>query len=644
MKDTHSKQTETLENLYIQAVCSYQQAEHTTGLQLHTKLRQLAPNSLYDKILTGVVYEIGEKFEEALAAYNRALEIGFDTYKSVFFLKANVLRKLQRYDEAIATLDEAIALVPGNFMYYEVKAVFLLEVGRMREVLAVYNTLLQKRPRSVEILLCKSLACFLLGQTEQSWNIQCHLFSLLPDPSKFPVFRDNMQAHLAQYSQLIAEYQQNHPQQADSWYHKGLVTLIEDTSSKSLDASSSAFSQAIACDPEHAWAWNGSGIVLMAQGRYHEAAAAFAQAVKLLPTGPGFAQNRKKAIRAAEGKVSSHTSARSRKKPAQRSDFSPSERPPQKLLEQLVDDDRLDEALQVCEQILSVEDRSPGTANLEVVLWLKVQLLVDLQRTDEAITTYRELFQRYPLHEQARSVLVYHLIEIQRPDQALEILATYARQEENESFYKQCAEVFFMLHRYQEALDSANHAATFDSASPFILLLRMAALGKLKRFDEALQLCEETLPVIGQNARAFPLLLSSQADLLMELNRLEEALTLYKEALRREKEQRDRQIDDETGAQLEGFGLFTGDVMALMLGGMGNAWLLLGDSAKALEYYDQALALGPNEALETNRDQALASLHHASDRGVSNKSSTGLRTRIARWRTFLWNTFSHRQH
>lgn len=626
----------------------YQQSGLVAGERLHNELRKLAPDSLYDHILVGVAYSVEGKFEEALAAYNYALESDTDALKSVFILKGETLTKLKRYDEAVATLDEAIALAPENLSYYEIKAIFLLEIDRLSDVISVYNTLLQKRPRSVEILLCKSLACFLLGQTKQAWSVQRQIFSMLPDPSKLPTFRDNMQPHLLQYTTFVAQYQQDHAQQADAWYFKGLTTLIEHEPSGPFNEALSAFLRAIDIDSKHAWAWNGIGIILMAEGRHPEAVTAFVQASKLLPTVQSFAQNRNKAIRAVEGKVSSHIAARSFKQRTRNGSlphFSPLEIPPPELLEQLMNEERFDEALQVCEQLVSVARAAPGKLNLEATLWLKARLLYDLQRIDEATVVYREILQQNPAHAQARSEFVDILVASQRFIEALEILAiNTTKQEEDENLYERRAGLLLMLHRYQESLESANRAHALNPTSPSISLVRIETMRQLGQTIEALEACEKALHVVDQRTRAFPLLLLAQADLYLELGRPREALPIYEEALRREQNKRKQKINNESGALLEGFGLFKGDVVALMLGGMGNAWLFLEDGTKAIEYYDQALALGPDETFEANRNQALALLHRSSNRVPASKSPaehvrSEKLTRIAKWVVFLRNKF-----
>ncbi|MEO6891139.1 MAG: tetratricopeptide repeat protein [Ktedonobacteraceae bacterium] len=618
-----------VQRLFLQAVQAYQQSGVDAGRRTHDALRQVAAGSLYDIILTGLADAVEGRWEEALAAYNQALDVGPDSFKLVFVLKSDVLERLHRYDEAVATLDAGIAQAPSNLILYEIKAVFLVEIGRLSDVIGVYDALLHRRPHSVETLVCKSLAFFLLGQTEQAWWVQRQVFSCLLDPSKLPVFQENWHTHLGQYTQLVDAYQRDHPTQADGWYWKGLIQVIDHEPSGPFDEALDAFGRAIEADAVHAWAWNGKGMVLMAQCRYREAATAFAQAVSLLPTVEGFIRNRRKASRAVEGEVSSRPAAPSHvahRPGAGLPRFSPLEIPPIEVLERLLHEERFDDALQICDQLLSVARLLPGRVNGKAALRLKARLLYDLHRTDEAIAISREILRCDPADPQARDDFVSLLIETRRFLEALEMLSpTSADDEQDASLFERRAGVCLLLRRYQEAWEAATRAHALDPGRLSISLIQIEALHHLGNIPKALLLCEETLHTAQRSARVFPMLLASHAHLVLEAGRPREALTIYEEALRREQEQRTRPLDD-AGVVLEGFGAFHGDAIAILSGGMGNAWLSLGESAKALACYDQALSFGPDDGYQKNRDLALALLFGETDRTPARSTEGGSNT------------------
>lgn len=171
--------------------------------------------------------------------------------------------------------------------------------------------------------------------------------------------------------------------------------------------------------------------------------------------------------------------------------------------------------------------------------------------------------------------------------------------------------------RRQEVLQALDQARRLDPAALDLLaMLETSSLNALGRFDEALRRCSEALRSLNRGARSLPLLILNKGDALLALGHAQEALAAYDEALQLETSHRTRQITDDD-ALYEGtlYPQLVGDVRSLLMGGMGNAWLVLGDGARALEFYDRALALGPNGAIESNRDQALAFLHASPETG-----------------------------
>lgn len=618
------------EQLYHRALHLYQYAGLAEGKRVHQKLRRLAAGSLYDAILTGLAWAVEERWEEALVAYDRALGLGVDPHMAVFALKSDALARLSRYDDAIATCDAGIALAPGNLPLYEIKAVFLLAFDRIAEVVNVYDAILQVRPRSVEVLLFKSLAFYLLGDTQQARCVQEQLQAILPDPSKIPAFKENVRSHLMQYERLVDSYLADNLMQADAWYCKGLIAQMRWGPAGSLDEALAAFEKAVDLDPSHAWAWNGKGIVLLEQRMYREAAVAFAQATRLLPGVEGFARNRKKAVRAAEGSVSSRPypgkSKKGKKaKGRKQRRYTQLEIPPPELLDQLMEEERFDEALVACEQLLSVARKGLGGLDLEAALWLKARILLDLERPAEAVETYWELLRHNPAHPHARDELAEVLFTEQRYAEALDAVCVDAvLQAGGEGLREKRAALLLMLGRYQEALQCAQRARELAPTNSMAYLIIATALRELGRNVEALHLCEEALIAVDQDSRTIPMLYLFKADTLLVLGRPREALPVYEEALRREMEIREQQIDNETGVLLEGLlgGQPFGDATALMYGGMGNAWLLLGNGAEALEYYDRALSLGPDVEIEENRKRALLLLHQTASR-LSNAVPAG---------------------
>ncbi|WP_201374567.1 tetratricopeptide repeat protein [Ktedonobacter robiniae] len=102
-----------LERLFTQALQNYQRFGRSAGECFHEELRGLAPDSPYTGMLDGVVCALEGAYDQALAAYNQALEHGPDTLMSVYVLKGiGLLLMTGNYREAVTAFAQAAKLLP----------------------------------------------------------------------------------------------------------------------------------------------------------------------------------------------------------------------------------------------------------------------------------------------------------------------------------------------------------------------------------------------------------------------------------------------------------------------------------------------------------------------------------------------------
>ncbi|NEP10042.1 MAG: tetratricopeptide repeat protein [Symploca sp. SIO2C1] len=86
-----------------------------------------------------------QKYEEALAAYNQALEIKSDYYQAWYY-RSYVLYVLQRHEEALDSYEEVIKLndKDANAWYY--KGLIIANLRRHEEAIACYNQAIEIEP------------------------------------------------------------------------------------------------------------------------------------------------------------------------------------------------------------------------------------------------------------------------------------------------------------------------------------------------------------------------------------------------------------------------------------------------------------------------------------------------------------------
>ena len=90
----------------------------------------------------GMILEKLGKYEEAIAAYDRALQINSDYYPA-WFNQGIVLGKVGRYEESLAAHNKTVELKPKRYIAWNNQGVALGYVGRYEEAIISYDKALQ---------------------------------------------------------------------------------------------------------------------------------------------------------------------------------------------------------------------------------------------------------------------------------------------------------------------------------------------------------------------------------------------------------------------------------------------------------------------------------------------------------------------
>lgn len=93
----------------------------------------------------GTIYDKMGRYEEALADYNRAIELD-PSLMSAYSNRALTLSALQRYEEALADYDKALALNPQQHLTYFGRGQLYMQRGEQEKALADYNRAIELTP------------------------------------------------------------------------------------------------------------------------------------------------------------------------------------------------------------------------------------------------------------------------------------------------------------------------------------------------------------------------------------------------------------------------------------------------------------------------------------------------------------------
>jgi len=108
-----------------------------------------------------------ERYEEAIAAYDQALKIQ-PKYYEAWYAKAYSLYRLQRYEHAIASYDQVIQLQPEEAVAWYIRGWMLGELQRYEEAIASYDKAIEIDPDSPEYWYFRGNALHNLQRNEDA--------------------------------------------------------------------------------------------------------------------------------------------------------------------------------------------------------------------------------------------------------------------------------------------------------------------------------------------------------------------------------------------------------------------------------------------------------------------------------------------
>lgn len=108
-----------------------------------------------------------EEFEEAVASYDRSIELGAN-YPEVHTRRAEALGRLGRHEEALADYDRALEIDPDNANRHVTRSIVLHKLGRWEESLASCKRAVELEPDSPDWRNNEGEVLLMLGRLEEA--------------------------------------------------------------------------------------------------------------------------------------------------------------------------------------------------------------------------------------------------------------------------------------------------------------------------------------------------------------------------------------------------------------------------------------------------------------------------------------------
>lgn len=186
------------------------------------------------------------RHDEALEAIENAIK--FDEKNPVLFLeKAEILYDLENYSEALSTINEAISKSrkegKDEFLHY--KADYLSGLNKHKEALECFNKYLKKNPDSAYSLLGKSRELFVLGEgkdslkaVEAALKLEPKDIDLLSHKGMVLLYQNNFEESLDCFEKCLERDSSDEL----SWFNKACILSLLDKKEDALDAITVAIS------------------------------------------------------------------------------------------------------------------------------------------------------------------------------------------------------------------------------------------------------------------------------------------------------------------------------------------------------------------------------------------------------------------
>ena len=220
-----------------------------------------------------------EKYQEAIASYDQALEIKPD-YAKAWHNRGFALDELGRSEEAIASYDKALEIKPDYATAWNHRGNSLADLGRHEEALDSYNKAIEINPNYTKAInnqedILKYLNNIPKEKPEAIPSLSAEDFYNQGNDLLFASELDRYEKAIASYDKAI----EINPDKDSAWYNRGIALRKLGRYEEAI----ASYDQAIEIKPDYAVAWVGRGNALDELGRYEDAIASFDKAIEIQP-------------------------------------------------------------------------------------------------------------------------------------------------------------------------------------------------------------------------------------------------------------------------------------------------------------------------------------------------------------------------
>jgi tetratricopeptide (TPR) repeat protein len=253
--------------LHLLGVALSQQGNHTEGLRFIDAARQIDGQSASIHNTRGNVLVALQRFDEAVASYDNAIALKSD-FIEPFCNRGAALQELKRFDEAVTSYDNAIALRPNYAEAFCNRGLALQELKRFDEALASYDKAIALTPDYAEAFYNRGLGLQRLERFDEAVASYDKAIALKSDFAEALCNRGAALQELKRFDEAVTSYNKAIALKpdAEAFYSRGIV--LQELSR--FDEALASYDQAIALKPGYAEAFWNRALGKLLLGRYEE--------------------------------------------------------------------------------------------------------------------------------------------------------------------------------------------------------------------------------------------------------------------------------------------------------------------------------------------------------------------------------------
>ncbi len=228
----------------------------------------------------GTLLEL-KRYEEALKAYNRAVELKPE-YAEAWLGKGNTLLELKRYQDALDAYDKAIQIQRDYLEAWNGRGEALASLQRYEEAVNSFDAALKIKPDNLEAWEGRGNAQIKLQQYTEAIASFDKAVKIQPDYSPAWYKRGIALHNLRRYEDAVKSYDkavESKPDSSQTWYQRGNALINMERYQEAVES----YDKAVQFQPNFYQAWYSQGSALSKIQQYEPAIASFEQALKFNP-------------------------------------------------------------------------------------------------------------------------------------------------------------------------------------------------------------------------------------------------------------------------------------------------------------------------------------------------------------------------